>query len=170
MNNKQYLYSIAVLFIIGLIIFIISLLQTSSFLQSVANFCFGIMGILSTLFVLRTGTFRKTIFFNITMALFCITTIGILFKISHWVGANIILSIGLLGVIINYTLRFFTKPVKLYPDYLKLLFVTTLFARAWCMIMHYPYAIIEFVPDIIMLILLAYYVYNNYRNKEWLNA
>src|SRR6201986_1190071 len=102
-------------------IFIISLLQTSSFLQSVANFCFGIMGILSTLFLLRTGTFRKTIFFNITMALFCITTIGILFKISHWVGANIILSIGLLGVIINYTLRFFTKPVKLYPDYLKLL-------------------------------------------------
>jgi len=62
MNNKQYLYSIAVLFIIGLIIFIISLLQTSSFLQSVANFCFGIMGILSTLFLLRTGTFRKTIF------------------------------------------------------------------------------------------------------------
>lgn len=72
--------------------------------------------------------------------LIAIILIGILFKLQHYQGAGIILTIGLMGFPALYTFRFAWKSSKRFKDFIKLVLVISLALGSYFKLMHYPYA------------------------------
>lgn len=148
---------------------IIALITEEALWETLTNLGAYSSSIFGLVFLLRNGTFRKTIFFNIAMLLFCITTLGILFKISHWPGSVQLLTIGLIGIVITYLVRFVKKPNKSRQDYLKFLWVTSAFIYSWSILMHLPLNDFVFIPNLILVLTIADFGYTCYRNKALLD-
>jgi len=74
--------------------------------------------------LLINGTFIKTRFFKISQGFFALILIGAVLKILHWTTySNLIMIIGIIGIIISYLLSFLKKPIKKRLDYIKLSWV-----------------------------------------------
>lgn len=102
-----------------------------------AGFAGSLLGLV---FLISYGTiYYRPVYANILKGLIGLTILGALFKIQHWVMANMLLSISFLSIPLLYTVHFFTKPKKHLLDFSKLLFVLCQFAGAYLLIFHYPY-------------------------------
>ncbi len=85
----------------------------------------GLLGaqFLSAVLILRFSTITKTVFWRIIKFLFGIACLGVMFKILHFAGANIILPGALLAIAVVYLIWFVKKPKRRHLDILKLLWV-----------------------------------------------
>lgn len=130
---------------------------------------FSLTSIVGFVFLMRNGTFHKTVYFKIALALSFVITIGAMFKIMHWPGSNIMLTLGFSGMIVNYGIRYIKKPTKVRLDYLKLLWVSTSYLISLGIIMRWGFRDFAFVPHVILFITVAYFAYSNRNNIAVLN-
>ncbi len=72
--------------------------------------------------------------------LIAIILVGVLFKLQHYPGAGIILTVGLLGFPATYSFRFAWKGKKRLKDFVKLILVVSLTFGSYFKLMHYPFA------------------------------
>ena len=54
---------------------------------------------------------------------FSVIIIGSLVRLMHWPNGKQIIAFGEISILVVYTIHFFLKPIKAYPDWLKLLWV-----------------------------------------------
>jgi hypothetical protein len=102
-----------------------------------AGFAGSLLGLV---FLISYGTiYYRPVYANILKGLIGVTILGALFKIQHWVMADILLSISFLSIPVVYLVHFLTKPRKHLVDFSKLLFVLCQFTGAYLLIFHYPY-------------------------------
>lgn len=82
-----------------------------------------VIEIIILIMIARNGTTIKTVYFRIIC--FCIGfyILGALFKIMHWQGSSIIISVSLLSVAITYVIRFIKKNPKTVLDIFKMIWV-----------------------------------------------
>ena len=73
--------------------------------------------------------------------LIAVFLIGALFKLQHYPGADVLLSIGLLGIAALYPVRFARKSSKRVKDYIKVLFVVVFAVWNWINLMHIPFPV-----------------------------
>jgi len=130
---------------------------------------FSLTSMVGFVFLMRNGTFHKTIFLKIALIISSVIIIGILFKIMHWPGSNIMLTLGFSSMIVNYGIRYAKKTTKSRLDYLKLLWVASSFIISLGIIMHWGFKDFALVPHIILLITVIYFAYTNRNNTAVLD-
>ena len=86
----------------------------------------SIINLTGALYLLQSGQFFKTKFFKIASLFIAAYIIGILFKITHFVFANELITISSVAILLLYVKYFTTKPVKNRLEYLKLAWVVSI--------------------------------------------
>jgi hypothetical protein len=169
MKNKHYIYLLIFLFSGSLLAFIISSVMPDNLIfTEITTEGFSLTSITGIVFLMRNGTFYKTIFFKITLGLFALISVGALFKIMHWPGANIALILGFSGTVVNYAIHYTKKQTKSLTDYLKLLWVTLSFLISLGIIMHWGFKDFAIIPQVILLVTIVHFVYTNRSNQPLL--
>ncbi|WP_299106993.1 hypothetical protein [uncultured Tenacibaculum sp.] len=141
MNNKLFIVLISLLVLTGLIGFSITLfskeLDIVNLGQTMFHFGFMIGAILGGIMLLVNGTFVKTKYFRFAKGFFSIVIIGALIRIMHWSSyANILISLGLIGIMTSYFVSFLKKPIKKRLDYLKLTWVIVSYTLVILSLLH----------------------------------
>ena len=95
--------------------------------SDILNTCLSIalfaINTLWVIFIVHESKIMKTIFGRLILILVSVIIIGFLFKLMHWLNANLILMIGYFGIMILYTIRFILKKQKHLLDILKLMWL-----------------------------------------------
>jgi len=167
MTNRIFL----ILICIGILIVVggLFMLPFFPFGEWILNLGLLIVNIFGLAMLLRNGSLTKTIYFNIILISLAIIIIGCLFKIMHWPGSLILLPVGLLGVAIVYTFRFFHKKDKNRFDTLKWLWVITTYATSLCIIMRWVPRVLVIFPHSILLLTILYFASMCMKDKTLLS-
>ena len=168
MKNKHYLLILLFLYPLSELAIIIDFVKESSFWSFLSYIGIIATTVFAYLFLLRNGTFIKTIFYKLTMFCWTIITIGVLFKIMHWPWALNILTVGVFGLILFYSTHFIKKNPKNRQDILRYVWVVTAFSCAWGIAMHYLTREFAFIPQVILLITITDFGYKCYNDKALL--
>lgn len=110
----------------------------------------GLGQLLSLWLLVKNGTILGTVYARVMRFLGGLLLIGVLFKVLHWVGANSLLVMALAGIALTYSLRFFRKREKGWPDVLKLLFVLAFSGCALLTFLHLAPREIAYVPPMLL--------------------
>lgn len=114
--------------------------------------------------LLKNGAFvysKYTKFLNISFAVFIL---GILFKVLHWSGADIMLIAFPVAVTAIYTACFFTKEAKQILDVLKLLWVPVFLASVIVKMLSYPYEVELYIAQLVLFIaMLGIFISKNFK-------
>jgi hypothetical protein len=92
--------------------------------------------LLGLIMLILNGSIMNTIYWKIIQFCLGIAIIGVLFKIQHWVGSNIIITISFISIVITYAIRFINKPHKGHLDILKVLYVTAAYTCSLLIFQH----------------------------------
>ena len=127
-NNRYFLIIIGLVIIISFIGIILT--NTASESETIGlgwnMFDYGIRigSFVGLIMLLLNGTFIKTKYFKIAQGIVVVIIIGVLLKIMHWtIYVNLVIVMGLIGIVLSYFLHFAKKPFKIRLDYLKLLWI-----------------------------------------------
>lgn len=168
MKNKTILILIA----IGLLIVLFGIinLMFTSFQSGEVLFSsgFSLINFLGLILIFKNSTIRNTIYFNFILGFIAVIIVGAMFKILHWPGSAIMLSIGLFGITIVYSLRFIAKPKKVPLDVMKLLWMITSNITALCVFLHWLPKQITYIPNFLMLLITIYFALICLKYKELL--
>jgi hypothetical protein len=110
------------------------------------------------LMLLRNGTFIKTKYFNYLKGFFSFVLIGALFRIMHWDYSEVFIIVGFLGFIIIYFISFLKKPRHIKLDYMKLLWVITVYTTGLLEYFHMIGHDYKIISSAIMWIAIIEYV------------
>lgn len=100
----------------------------------------AIVQLAAVYFIIRSGTLLTTRpYAQIVSMLIALLLVGMLFKILHWEGANLLLMISLLSFPLLYTVRFILKSTHNLLDIAKFLWVLAAFASILFNISHWKY-------------------------------
>ena len=115
---------------------------------------FGVM------LLLFNSTLVKTIYWKFLMLSFVILIIGAMFKILHWPGTSILISISIFSIMTIYSFRFYKKESKQRIDFLKLIWVLMAFSIDGLTLFHLikDVRIIDFV---LFWLVMIEFVYQN---------
>lgn len=168
MKNKDYITLLLILFLLALLTIILSFTTSISAwtLSLFQGFAFLGIDIFGLIFLIRNGTFRKTIFLKITIGFLALTALGILFKIMHWPGTKLCLTIGLIGIIITYAIHFSKKITKKRQDILRLIWVLSSSIISWTILMHIFQGNFTHISNSILYITIADFAYYCYRGDK----
>lgn len=101
---------------------------------------------------------------------FPIFIIGVLFKLMHWPGSQLLITVCVAMVLLLYPIRFYLKKEKRFIDYIKLLLLLTFPADYYLRVFHLPsnylLTIISFSLFVIWIILELFDTYNNTDRKK----
>lgn len=100
------------------------------------NWGIGLGQLLSLVLLVTNGTILGTIYAQIILPLYGLLLVGVLFKITHWLGADFMLWGALAGIALTYAVRFARKSPKGQLDVLKLLWVLASCGSALLIILH----------------------------------
>ncbi len=107
--------------------------------------------------VFSTSTIKATYYWGILMVLFSVLIIGALFKIQHWEGASLIITLSVYSTVAVYMVRFITKKRKTLLDVLKLLLVIIYSASYYMRVMHWiPELYTRFTPIIFLAVIFEF--------------
>ena len=81
------------------------------------------------------GKLRPLLWMGVALSLF-----GVLFKILHWAGANILILFGAVLVSLFYTIKLLSTPATRAEDHVKTLFVVAFTIGMMMRILHWKYA------------------------------
>ncbi|MDR1678208.1 MAG: hypothetical protein LBR81_00290 [Prevotellaceae bacterium] len=106
----------------------------------------------------------QTIYGRILRIIIAIFIVGILFKVQHWPGAAIILSISVSALLITYLVRFITKKEKKLLDWLKVIWLSLYFISD---IIATPLNgfNVNLVVNIFFIIMFGYFIYLKIKDK-----
>ncbi len=112
------------------------------------------------IFLVKEGSFIKSkILITIQGIFIFIFLVGMLFKILHWEGADLLLMIGLIGIPVVYLIHFLRKKNKGITDYLKAVWLGVFSTGLLFTILHWPYAnLLIQIQAILFLTLFVMYV------------
>ncbi len=131
--------AILILLIAGIVGDILLYLHVHEF-DSIVRIVTGLGTTAALIILLKEGVFIKSkLFLSFTILFILATTIGLLFKILHWAGADLLLLIGLTGIPFVYTIHFLLKKNKNLPDYLKVIWILLLSMGLMFTILHWQY-------------------------------
>lgn len=126
----------------------------------------GIGMIVGLSYMLSNTDFRKTIYQKLFYVCYAIMFVGMLAKLQHWSWASIALNLGVASILIIYMVRFFKKPIKLFPDYIKLLWFITFFISRYLFLQHNPLGEYVLILSLLLFItLLFYFIYHERKLK-----
>lgn len=168
MKNKNLLIILLIATLIalgGLVALILTQFEKGGLFLSLGLSFVNLFGLI---LLLRNSSLTKTIYIRIISFLIAIIIIGAMFKIMHWPGSAIMLSIGLIGIPIVYSFRFIKKTVKQLLDILKLAWVVTITIIALGVTLHWFPRDLTYLPNIIMLATIVHFAIICIKNKELL--
>lgn len=110
----------------------------------------SIINFTGALYLLQSGQFFKTKYFKIASLFIAVYIIGILFKITHFVFANELITISSFAILLLYAKYFTTKPVKNRLEYLKLAWVMSTFGISLIRVLHLTRLDLHIIPPVIM--------------------
>jgi len=116
--------------------------------------------------LVTNGTFIKTRYFRLLKLGVAILLIGMILKILHWSGKDLIFIIGFTEMIVVYTLSFSKKPIKKRLDYLKLIWVFTFVIIKAMSFLHYINDDLLIIPTTIMWIAIIDYIKREVEKKN----
>jgi hypothetical protein len=112
------------------------------------------------LFLLESDIY-KTSFFKFIIIGLIIYLFGVVFKISHWPYSRFLFLVGLVIILVCYFLRFFYKKIKVFLDYIKMIWLLFFSVGTYFSINHWPYGdMIGFISSGIFWIGLFYILYD----------
>ena len=168
MKNKTFLILIciaALVALVGLFTLMITYFESGwIFLSSGLS----IVNFLGFIMLLKNSSLTQTIYFRYVSIFIAIIIFGSMFKIMHWPGSAIILTIGLIGVPIIYLIRFINKPIKNQIDIIKLAWVVIAYITALGVIMHWLPRYFTYLPNLIMLTTVIQFASLCMKHKELL--
>ena len=170
MTTKHFLILIslgALLGLCGLIILMLTYFESGAWLLELG---FSISGVLGQVMLIRNGTLTKTIYFKFIMFCWAIITIGALFKIMHWPGGAIMLTVGTLGITVIYTIRFIKKTTKTQLDIMKWVWVVVAYTSGLCLIMHWIPRPMMNLSNLIMLATVIHFASTCMKDKTLLES
>ncbi len=112
--------------------------------------------------LLRNGTLITTPYFRLVLLFVSLILVGVLFKIEHWAGADLLLISGLAGEAVAYTSWFYSKKAKKRLDILKLLWVLTAIGCTVAVYLHWVPKDIALVPHAVLWLAILDFVYTNF--------
>ena len=110
----------------------------------------SIINLTGALYLLKSGQFFRTKYFKIAALFISAYLIGLLFKITHFVFANELITISSVAILLLYAKYFTTKPVKNRLEYLKLVWVVSTFGISLIRILHLTILDLHIIPPVIM--------------------
>ncbi len=117
-------------------------------------------------FLLYMGTFVKTKYFRFAKGMFFFVLIGMVFKITHWGYSDILMTIGLIGVLVFYAMSFIQKPFKNRLDYLKMTWVIVAILYKLLLFFHLISRDYNIISQVIMFFALLEYLKNSTVKKH----
>ena len=170
MKNKIFLILILIATLIalgGIIALMLSYVETGYLFLS---FGLSIVNLLGFIMLVRNSSLTKTTYFRFISIFIAIVIVGAMFKIMHWPGSAIMLTIGLMGIPSIYTFRFINKSVKRQLDIMKLIWVLTTYITALGVIMHWLPRDISYLPNVIMLATTIHFAMTCMKDKELMES
>ena len=118
---------------------------------------FGLSGaqFFAAVLILRFGTITKSVLWRFVKFLFGVACIGVMFKILHWAGADIILPVSMLAIALLYLIHFVKKPKKNHLDILKLLWIVSAFTIKPMILAHWLDRQYSLIPLLFFLLAFA---------------
>ena len=151
MNNRALILAIGLSLLVAgggkLLTYAPASAATGAWLLSAGS---GLGQLLSLWLLVRNGTILGTVYARIMLFLGGLLLLGVAFKILHWVGANPLLVIALVGIALTYSMRFFRKPEKGRLGVLKLLFVLVFSSSALLTFLHLAPREVAYVPPMLL--------------------
>lgn len=136
-KNKTALILIGIMIIAMIVGWIMSILLPENYLANIIlNFGLIVGQLLGLIMLVHNGTISTTIYWKIIKFCIGVAMIGAMFKIQHWVGANIILTTSFICIAITYSVRFFRKTKKEHLDILKFLWIVTAYICSALILQH----------------------------------
>ena len=170
MKNKTLLILILIATLIalgGLFTLMLTFFETGGLFLS---FGLSLVNLLGLIMLIRNSSLTKTIYFRFISFLIAIVIVGAMFKIMHWPGSAIMLTIGLLGIPSVYAFRFINKPIKRQLDIMKLVWVLTAYITALGVTMHWFPRDLTYLPNVIMLATIIHFAMTCLKDKELMES
>jgi hypothetical protein len=104
---------------------------------------------------------HRTKYFKFLVFGFIIFLIGSIFKVQHWSKSTLLISFGLIIVLVTYLLRFINKKNKKFLDYIKIIWMATVFVGFLFKIIHWLYGdLFISISSVVFWIGLLYILYD----------
>ena len=165
MKNKLLLILIFCSFI-SVLIGVVSelILNDTSLFLSIGYPLFIISG---TFLLVKNGEYLRTKEYRLSKIGISILIIGVMFKIMHWHFSLLLIAIGLLLILFFYILYVLKKSILEITDWIKILYLFTLFLSRFLIISHLNYG---FELSNISLLLLSILVYNFIKKSNFIKS
>jgi len=136
-KHLSYIIAIGLGLVLALFGFLLTFYgELSGIEDNLINLGLGIAQISGFILLLKNGVFLGLKIFRFAKIFIAVILIGVLFKLMHWPLSTILLSAGVAGLMIVYSISFFQKKTKLLLDYLKLLWVAVAYIGGLLKLMH----------------------------------
>jgi len=122
----------------------------------------GIGQLSGLIMLIRNGTIMKTVFWKIIACFMGLLIVGVIFKIQHWAGANMLISTSSVGIIITYSVRFLTKEKRAFFDFLKFICVITAYTGIILVFLHLITRDLMRIAHCLLWITIIYFIVNGY--------
>lgn len=133
---RQYLvFSIVVLFL-AIAGFTVNWFMPGRVLSNLSAVFLYAANIMAVNYLYRFGRFAYSRWRSVLFFLIAIGFIAALFRLQHWAGAAVLVTITMLGIPALYTAWFFKKKEKTNNDFLKLAWINVQFIAAWLEQLH----------------------------------
>ena len=115
--------------------------------------------------LVTSGTIIGTWYFRLILFWASVLLVGVLFKLLHYPGANLMLWASLPGIMLTYAVRFARKAHKGQFDILKLVLVVVSGTSALLLIMHLAPREIRFLPPCLLSLTVFDFLYLENRKR-----
>ncbi len=128
---------VGILLLVGTIVLIVLALMRGYFsVETLLEYCLNIAPLIGAVLLFNDGSIKQTIYWRVISFCFGILTIGVLFKILHWKGADMLLLMSSFAIAITYFTRYLSKKQKNHFDLLKMLWICSVFICVPLFIIH----------------------------------
>lgn len=119
------------------------------------------------LFTINFSFLKARPYIQLILGFLCLIIIGMLFKASHWPYSKIIFYIGLYGIPITYIIKFIRKQSKKRLDFLKVMWVLSIFVKITFSINHWPFGEELFIlENFLFVIMFSDFVYQSIKTNK----
>ena len=125
--------------------------------------------LLAIYLLFKNSSIRQTRYWRIILICFSLLLLGALFKIMHWPGAGMLLSLGSISIAVTYVIRYLFRSYKGLLETLKMLWVVTAFTNSLTRIMHWLPEEYSIVPDVLLWLTVLVFVVDSYRKGQLFN-
>ncbi len=170
MKNKTFLILISVGFLIALIGLFSIIFANPELGGKLLNIGLPAINLLGLIMLIKNSTIKETIYFNFISLFIIIIMLGAMLKIMHWPGNNIMLIVGLMGIMFVYMFRFIKKQIKAPLDMMKLAWVIITSITSLGIFLHWLPREFKYLPNFIMLVTTIYFASICLKNKDLLES